>query len=193
MDTAILSALSALAGATLGAVASIGTTWLSQHYQDCSQRRVQDTARREHLFRDFIELAAKLYTDALTHDFTDLSAIVPLYALKAQIVVFAKSQETVVTADEVLRRIIEAYYGPNRDLRERPDLDASRHDILETFTIACREELTADASKRARLHGKFARQRVLSGARSTSENPDSRAAPATRPEGYSPGTSPIPH
>ena len=193
MDTAILSALSALAGATLGAVASIGTTWLNQHYQDRSQRRAQDTARREHLFRDFIELAAKLYADALTHDFTDLSAIVPLYALKAQIVVFAKSRETVARADEVLTRIIETYYGPNRDFRQRPDLDPGRHDILEAFTIACRDELTADASKRARLHGKFARQRVLSSARSISGTADSRAAPATRPEGYSPGTSPIPH
>lgn len=186
MDTAILSALSALGGASLGAIASIGTTWLNQHYQDLSQRRAQDTARREHLFRDFIDLASKLYADALTHEFTDVSVIVPLYALKAQIYIFAKSRETVARADEVLTRIIEVYYEPNRDPRQRPDLDPGRHDILEAFTIACRDELTADTSKRARLH-------VQSRTRSTSENPDSRAAPATRPEGHSTGTSPIPH
>jgi hypothetical protein len=141
MDSAILSALSALGGATLGAFASIGASWLNQHYQDRSQRRAQDTARRERLFSDFIKLAAKLYIDALTHELTDVSVLVPLYALKAEIYVCAHRRDTADLADQVLLAIIRTYYEPNRDFLKRPDLTSAQYDMLREFTIACREEL----------------------------------------------------
>jgi hypothetical protein len=83
LNSALISACSALGGAVLGAFASIITTWLTQHYQDASQRRAQDTARRERLFTDFINAATKLYADALTHQMSDVAVIAPLYALKA--------------------------------------------------------------------------------------------------------------
>jgi hypothetical protein len=140
MNTAILSAVSALAGSTIGAVASIATTWLTQYFQGRVQRASQDNARREHLFSDFINQASKLYVDALTHDLIDPSTLVPLYALKSQIYLFA-AEETAKRAEEVLRHITETYYKPNRNFRTPQSGEEGEYDLLHDFTLACRAEL----------------------------------------------------
>ena len=93
------------------------------------------------MFSDFINLAAKLYIDALTHELTDVSVLVPLYALKAEIYVCAHRRDTADQADQILLAIIKTYYEPNRDFRKQPDLATAQYDMLRTFTIACREEL----------------------------------------------------
>ena len=59
MDAAYLSALSALAGSAIGAMASFGTTWLTQHHQDHAQRIAQESTRREKLFGEFIEQSSR--------------------------------------------------------------------------------------------------------------------------------------
>ncbi|MBV8457500.1 MAG: hypothetical protein JO122_12890 [Acetobacteraceae bacterium] len=138
MNPATLSALSALLGSAVGALASLATTWLTQHYQDRIQRRAQEMARRERLFGDFIVQAAKLYADALTHDhLSDPSVLVPVYALKAQLGLFA-SKATTDRADEVLQLIIDTYYRPTSNFHSQ---DAGNYDILQAFTRACRAEL----------------------------------------------------
>jgi hypothetical protein len=140
MNAAILSALSALFGSSIGAIASIATTWLSQHYQNRGQLVVQDIARRERLFTQFIDLAAKLYANALTQEMTDISVVMPLYALKSQINLFAKT-ETSAKAEEVVRQIIDTYYAPAIDFRNRHTARDGEHDLLQGFTAACRSEL----------------------------------------------------
>jgi hypothetical protein len=141
MNAATLSALAALAGSAIGALASLVTTWLTQHYQDRVQRRAQEMARRERLFGDFIVQAAKLFADALTHDYlADPSVLVPLYALKAQLGLFA-SKATIDRADEVLQLIIDTYYRPNVDQHNRDAVQSGAHDILQEFTEAARKEL----------------------------------------------------
>jgi hypothetical protein len=70
---AYLSALSALAGSAIGGLASIATTWLTQHSQDRSQRYTRSVARREALYGDFIDEASVLFIDALTHEHVDPS------------------------------------------------------------------------------------------------------------------------
>jgi hypothetical protein len=140
MNAAILSALSALFGSLIGAIASIGTTWLGQHYQTRMQRVSQDQERRSRLFSQFIDVAAKLYADALVHELTEVAAIMPLYALKSQINLFA-AHATSTAAEEVVQRIIATYYEPNWDLKRRPVARNSNPDLLEAFTAACRAEL----------------------------------------------------
>jgi|SRR5215469_5726901 len=139
MNTAVLSALSALFGSSIGALASISTTWLAQHYQTREQRASKDSKRREKLFSQFIDVASKLYADALVHELTDISAVMPLYALKSQIKLFA-SNETSAKAEEVFLKIIEIYYEPNLDFHKHPDVK-SAPDLLTAFTAACRAEL----------------------------------------------------
>jgi hypothetical protein len=147
METAYLTALSAVAGAAIGATASLGTTWLTQRYQDRSQRLAQERARRERLFSEFIDQASQLYADALSHTaLEDPARLVPLYATIGKLRLFA-SERTIAAADAVMVRIVEAYYLPNVDFTSRPsppagDSDMLRDfDLLRDFTEACRAEL----------------------------------------------------
>jgi hypothetical protein len=143
MNPAVLSAVSALAGSMIGAIASIATGWLTQYYQDRAQRKSQDIARREHLFSEFISLASKLFADSLIHNLSDPSTLVPLYAVKAQIYICARKKETIDHAEEALKFIVDTYYEPNKDFRSRESVESMPTDFLQAFTIACRQELTA--------------------------------------------------
>ena len=144
MDSAMLSGLSVLCGSVLGALASIATTWLTHHYQNRLNRRSQDIARLEKLYSDFINLASKLYADAQTHNLTDVSTLAPLYALKSQVCVFARTTDTVDRAQQVMQRIIDTYQQPNRDFQNHQAAERVDHDVLREFTVACRAELIAD-------------------------------------------------
>lgn len=140
MDNAYVSAISALAGSAIGALASFATTWLTQHAQERSQRFAQAVARREHLFGEFIDEAARLFTDALTHDLDDPSKFVRLYALVGKLRLFA-STNVVAKAEEIMRRIVETYHLPNRDFRSPKGRQEHDVDVLRAFSEACREDL----------------------------------------------------
>lgn len=73
MDSAYFSAFAALAGSIIGGLTSLSTTWLTQHSQLDAQRSARNLERRETLYRDFIDEAARLYVDAFEHDKTQLS------------------------------------------------------------------------------------------------------------------------
>ena len=88
-NSAYISAIAALAGSGIGAVASFATTWLTQDAQERARRVAQAVARRERLYGEFIEEASKLFTDALTHQFDDPSKFVRLYALVGRLRLFA--------------------------------------------------------------------------------------------------------
>jgi hypothetical protein len=60
MDTVYVSALAALAGSAIGALASIGTSWLTQRYQNQSQRAAEKRARLEQIFGEFIDQASRV-------------------------------------------------------------------------------------------------------------------------------------
>ncbi|GBD49843.1 hypothetical protein [Methylopila sp. Yamaguchi] len=58
MDAGYISALAALAGSAIGALASLDTTWLTKHAQERATLLVQDRARREALYGEFIQEAS---------------------------------------------------------------------------------------------------------------------------------------
>jgi len=66
MEPATISALAALAGATIGGVTSFAATWLTQRTQARIQAITHKLSRREELYKAFIKEAAKLYADALS-------------------------------------------------------------------------------------------------------------------------------
>ena len=84
MESAYLSALSGLLGATVGGMTSFGTAWLTQRSQVRSARREAEKVKREGLFGDFITEATRLYADALSHEKDDVTDLVRLYALVAK-------------------------------------------------------------------------------------------------------------
>jgi hypothetical protein len=141
LNAAYISALSALAGSAIGALASLGTTWLTQTHQDQTRRRAQDNVRRERVFVEFIDLSSKVWVDALVQTaMDDPTKIVPLYATMGKLRLFA-SKRTVEAAEQVMEQLVETYYAPKFDLHSRPSID-SRADILRAFADACRDELS---------------------------------------------------
>ena len=140
MDAAHLSAISALAGSAIGGFASIATTWLTQHGQDRAQRQAEIIAHRQRLYEEFIEEASKSFADALIHDLEDPTRIVRLYALVGKLRLFA-ARDVVRKADEVMRNIVETYYSPNRDFRNRSDRQKDDIDVVRAFAEVCREDL----------------------------------------------------
>ena len=66
MNNAYMSAIAALAGSAVGALASLATTWLTLPSHERADRFAQAITRREHLYGEFIEEASKLFADALT-------------------------------------------------------------------------------------------------------------------------------
>jgi hypothetical protein len=141
MNNAYIPALAALAGSAIGALASFATTWLTQHAQERAQRYAQAMTLREQLYGGFIEEASKLFTDALTHELDDPSKFVALYALVAKLRLFA-SHSVIANAEEVMRRIIDAYKLPNIDLRKPLNVhEQPENDLLRAFSEACREDL----------------------------------------------------
>jgi hypothetical protein len=140
MDPATISAVSALAGSGIGALASVTTTWLTQHFQGQAQRLKQEASRRERLFSAFVDQASQTYADGMVHDgLDDPATLVPLYATINKLRLFATG-DTVRTAERVLDGIVANYEAPRSDLDPR-GTSVSAHDILRAFAEACRTEL----------------------------------------------------
>ena len=142
MDGSVISALSALGGATIGGLTSIVGAWLSQQKQVTAQEHVQDKLRRQELYREFIEDASKIFGDALQHDKTDVSALVGIYMKISRMRVIS-SPKVVESAEQAARAIIDAYLGSNVNFAELRDMiEKGRLDPLRVFAEACRAELS---------------------------------------------------
>ena len=142
MNSASISALAALAGSAIGGLATFATSWLTQNYQDRSQRANQENARRERIFGEFIDQASKLYIDALINSLEDPTKMVSLYAIVGKLRLFA-APTTVVEAERVMRCIADTYYKPPIDLRQQHAAEHDEYDVLRKFTEVCRSELRA--------------------------------------------------
>jgi hypothetical protein len=147
MNDAYISALAALAGSGIGALASIGTTWLTQRQQARSKRLAQISARLEQVFGEFIDQASRLFADALAHQLDGPSKLVPLYATMGKLRLYA-SNATVVCADRVMSRIMDAYYSPNINFETQRIENADNYDVLRAFITACQTELEGYALRK---------------------------------------------
>jgi hypothetical protein len=143
MDQTLLSALAALAGALIGGLASLGSSWLTQSIQQRARNREYDRARREALFTDFINEASRLYGDALSHEKDDVLDMVQLYASVGRIRLIS-CDRVVTSAEKTMDSIIDAYLTPNKTLHElRTMMVEGKMDFLIAFSEAARYELDA--------------------------------------------------
>ena len=141
MNSAYLSAVAALSGSAIGGLTSLASAWLTQQRQDRVARLSRNKARRQKLYRQFIDEASKLYADALVHDQADASALVKIYALISRMRILSSSA-VVKKAEAVVRVIVDTYFTPNRTFPELRDLMNSHTiDPLRAFSEECREEL----------------------------------------------------
>jgi hypothetical protein len=140
MNSSIVSALAALAGAITGGVTSVLASWLSQHAQAAAQWRAQDKLRRQELYREFIERASRCYIDALQHDKADMAALVELYVRVGRIRILS-SPKTIERAELVARTIIDTYLEPNKTFLELREMaNSGSIDLLRDFSETCRAE-----------------------------------------------------
>ncbi len=145
MDAGYFSAFAALAGSAVGALTTLGASWLTQREQREMQLLTHDIVQRGDLYKHFIEEASKVYIDAIQRDpadAPDASKLVGLYALISRMRVLS-SPLIVEHADGVVRSIIDTYLGPKMTFREIYEtLKTSTFvDPLRDFSEACREEL----------------------------------------------------
>jgi len=140
MDTAIISGLAALSGSAIGGFASVAAAWLAHHHQDRRERMTLNTTRRERIFAEFIDQASRTFADALVSRLENPSKLVPLYATIGKLRLFA-SPRTVQAADDVMERIVAAYYNPPPDFEKYENLDKDAYDLLQAFIDACHTDL----------------------------------------------------
>jgi hypothetical protein len=140
MNASIISALAALLGAAIGGLTSVLASWLTQQTQAKAQWIAQERARRQELYKDFIEEAAKCYVDALQHDKPDISTLVGIYA-KIDRMRVQSSPNVVESAERVGRKIVDTYLSPDKGFLElREMLNSGEINLLREFSDACRVE-----------------------------------------------------
>lgn len=142
--TAILSSLSALAGALIGGGASVITTVYSQRNQDRLQRIALELTKRETVYADFVFYASNLLLNAYTHDEITLTADTQrLAGLVHRMRLFA-SHEVIAGADAVIKSIIEISLKPGVEIRQLAKESLSKSldpDPLLAFSSLCRADL----------------------------------------------------
>jgi len=140
VDASIISALAALTGAAVGGLTSGIANWQSQRSQVRAQWILHEETRRQTLYRDFIEDAAKCYIDALQHDKDDIPGLVSLYAKLSAM--RAVSSKTVVDhAEDVARKILDTYLEPDKSFAQLHEMAVDGTiDMLRDFSQACRDE-----------------------------------------------------
>ena len=140
MNASVISALAALAGATIGGFTSVIASLLTQRYQAHAQWLVQEKLRRQELYKEFIEEASKCYTLALQNDKADIPALVVLYTKIGRMRVLS-SPTVIKSAETVGRKILDTYLEPDRTFLElREMVNSHAIDLLGDFTEACRRE-----------------------------------------------------
>jgi len=140
VDVSIISALAALTGAAVGGLTSGMAAWLNHRSQVRVEWALHEKSRRQTLYRDFIEDAAKCYIDSLQHDKADIPGLVSLYA-KLSAMRAVSSKTVVQHADDVVRKILDAYLEPDRSFVELREMAIDGTiDLLRGFSEVCREE-----------------------------------------------------
>jgi len=140
MDASVISALAALTGTAVGGLTSVAANWLSHRIQIKAQWVQHEKNRRQALYRDFIEEAAKCYIDALQHDKADIPSLVGLYAKLGRMRVLS-SKSVMHSAEHIARKIIDTYLEPDKSFVELRDMTRNGTiDLLREFSTACRTE-----------------------------------------------------
>jgi hypothetical protein len=140
VDASIISALAALTGAAVGGLTSGIANWLSHRGQLRAQWILHEKTRRQTLYGDFIEEAAKCYIDALQHDEADVPGLVGLYAKLSRMRTLS-SEPVVRRADDIARKILDTYLEPDKSFVELRQMAIDGTiDLLKDFSAACRDE-----------------------------------------------------
>jgi hypothetical protein len=118
MDSAWISAFSAVMGSLVGAFTSFVTTYANQPAQYRRDFLSKQFAQRENLYSEFINEAARLMTDSLEQEMVKPSTLVA-----ENRILLNASDEVVQAARSAIQEIVESYRRPTmteEDIRRAP-------------------------------------------------------------------------
>lgn len=139
MVTSYIPAAAAFSGSVTGALATILTSWFRQRRQHRAMFTSRTIAKREELYKSFIEEASRLYADALAKDKSEISEMVDLYAMIGRMKILS-GEEVIQAAEKVGCLIIETYLAPNKTFVDLPEV-LNEATPLQDFGKSCRREL----------------------------------------------------
>jgi hypothetical protein len=143
MDAAILSTFSALAGTAIGAMSSLGSTYMTTQTQARAARLAAERAKREDLYGRYMDELARLYAGALNNVGVDYDRLTSAYALSGRIALYA-TPPVLESANRAMRVIVDIALGPKRTPEEvRVMMDQRDADVIGAFAGNCRVELLA--------------------------------------------------
>ena len=152
MNPAVISALAAVGGSSVGAMAPVLTAYIVQRGQIQRDVLNRHIAQRETLYSDFITQESRPYADSIGHSLGKLDDVVALYVLVDRIRLLV-SRMVFRSADETVRRIVRQYGEPNQTPEQiRENALTSRVNPLREFSSACRKEFD-DLSSMAEYRG----------------------------------------
>jgi hypothetical protein len=144
MDGAILSASAALIGSLVGGASTVAGSWFAQRSQLRAHDLANEAAKREALYAEFIIEASKCLTEAWSNHAEGPEVVAGLYSAVHRMRLIS-SPGVIRIAEQVFRRVIEAYAEPDRtfdELRQRI-ASVADDDPLRDFSEACTAELRA--------------------------------------------------
>jgi hypothetical protein len=144
MDSAFISAFSALAGSIVGGLTSGITTWLGNRFQVKAGHRLHHATQRENLYRDFLMSASTAYGAAMSKGEPCAQDIVTLHAMVSRMRILS-SPDVVACAEKTVSLILDKYGLPERTFLEVRELLRSGEfvDPLKEFSQVSRQELNA--------------------------------------------------
>ena len=142
MDTAFLSAASALGGSVVGGLISGVATWTSQRFQARASQFAHEIALREGLYIEFIVAASKAYGESIVSDQPRIEELAALQSMITRMHIIS-SERIAASAEEVLLKTTDNYFLPNQTIKELHEAMKSGRtsDPLRNFGDAVREEL----------------------------------------------------
>src|SRR5258708_6220351 len=111
-DPSVIAATSGL----VGALASLGTTFLTQRLQARRERVSLDLANREELYGEFIEQVTPLFVDSVESTEFDPPKILRLSSVLGRIRLVA-SDEVLRQAEDVFANLLKWYGNPVQEIR----------------------------------------------------------------------------
>jgi hypothetical protein len=137
---ALISAMAAIFGSLVGAMASSLSSWIAQRQEGRRDLLAKKIFHREQLYADFIRESAKAAVDAAQNEFKDPLRMIPTYALAGRIRL-SSSTKVIESADLVVKKLLDAYLGPNLTPMEIHSRVDHGEDPLRDFSKICRNEL----------------------------------------------------
>jgi hypothetical protein len=126
----------------MGGLTSGISAWLNQRLQAKAEQFAHEVTHRQELYKDFITMASKAYGEALVTSDPNIGELISLYSMISRMRV-TSSPNIVACAEHVLLETTNAYFEPNRTVRQLQELIKLRNkmDLLKDFAEAVREEL----------------------------------------------------